>query len=118
MERRSSTCGRLLPSLRYDTLIHQPDVGPVFSVTAARGGDSAFLHYPHVDHVGRLFSSPTTTGELTFRASSKSRSAVGGFGEQASVPRGSSGINILRGSFQQLCANTWHSSNRKLIVPL
>jgi len=54
MERRSSA-GRLLPSLRYDTLIHQPDDRPVFSVTAARGGDPVFLHYPHVDHAGRLF---------------------------------------------------------------
>lgn len=49
--------GRLLPSLRYDTLIHQPDGGLVFSVTAARGGDPVFLHYPHVDHAGRLFVS-------------------------------------------------------------
>lgn len=53
MERRSSA-GRLLPSLRYDTLIHQPNDGLVFSVTAARGGDPVFLHYPRA---GRLFVS-------------------------------------------------------------
>jgi len=41
-------------------------------------------------------SSPTTTRELMFRASSKSRSATGGFGERTSVSRDPFRTEIFR----------------------
>lgn len=56
---RRNTAGRLLPSLRYDTLIHQPDSGPVFSVMVARGGDTPGSYIIPTCHRGETLRSPT-----------------------------------------------------------
>lgn len=65
---------------------------------------------------GGSSSSPTTTGELTFRASSKSRSAVDGFSEQTTASRDSFEIKILPRELCTIPRKHVTFVNRRIIV--